>query len=141
MFGIDDAVNTGLQVLGKVIDRAFPDPAEKARAQAALEQMRQAGELDDMRVRMGAILAEAQSVDPYTSRARPSLFYCMYLLILWSIPMGIVAAVSPNTAGAIGAGMQAYLGAIPDGLWTLFISGFLGYSGLRTWEKTKGVTK
>ena len=36
---------------------------------------------------MQAIVAEAQSADPRTSRARPSFLYVMYALLIWSIPM------------------------------------------------------
>lgn len=141
MFGIDDAVTAGLGILGKVIDRAFPDPVEKAKAQAALAQMQQAGELEEMRVRMSAILAEASSGDKWTSRARPSLFYVMYVLILFSIPMGILSAFDAAIASRIGQGMNSYLSAIPDGLWVLMTSGFLGYSAARTIEKVKSMPK
>ena len=45
---------------------------------------------------MQAIVAEAQSTDPWTSRARPSFLYMMYALILWAIPMGLIAAADPK---------------------------------------------
>ena len=54
-----------------------------------------------------AIVAEAQSTDPRTSRARPSFLYMMYTLILWSIPMGMIAAADPRMAQGIANGMTA----------------------------------
>ena len=60
---------------GKLIDKLFPDPEQRAKAQLELMKMQQAGELDDVKVQLSAIIAEAQSSDPWTSRARPSFLY------------------------------------------------------------------
>ena len=37
---------------------------------------------------MSAIVAEANSSDPWTSRARPSFLYLIYVLLLFAVPMG-----------------------------------------------------
>lgn len=128
-----------------LIDRIFPDKekqaSERAQAELALAQMAQEGKLKEMATSMSAIIAEAQSNDPWTSRARPSFLYVIYLMILASIPMGILAAFRPDLATAIAGGMQAWLKAIPSELYTLFGVGYLGYAGARTWEKRKGATK
>ena len=71
----------------KIIDRVLPDPAQKAQAQLELLKLQQAGDLDTLKIEMSAILAEAQSQDKWTSRARPSFLYCVYILLLFSIPM------------------------------------------------------
>ena len=63
----------------------------------------------------------------------------MYALLLWAIPMGLVAAIAPDTAGRITAGMTAYLNGIPEPLYMLFGPGFLGYTAARQWGKTKGL--
>lgn len=122
-----------------LIDKIIPDP--RAREQAKLELIRLEGtrELDSVRVQLEAILAEARSADPWTSRARPSFLYVMYALLLWSIPMGLIAAVQPGMADAIGHGMTAYLSGIPEPMWALFGTGYLGYTAARTWGKVKGV--
>lgn len=86
-------------------------------------------------------MAEAQSADPWTSRARPSFLYVMYALLLWSIPMGLIAAAQPETARAIANGMNAYLSGIPEPLYALFGTGYLGYTAARTWGKVKGVDR
>ena len=90
---------------------------------------------------MQAIVAEAQSTDPWTSRARPSFLYVMYTLILWAIPMGLIAAADPNLAHGIGDGMTSYLRGLPEELYALFGTGYLGYTAARTWGKVKGAER
>lgn len=132
----------GLFDIGKsIIGKLFPDPTERARAELELLAMQQSGELKELETRMSAILAEANSTDPWTSRARPSFMYVIYVMILMSIPMGILAAFNPSMATAISAGMQAWLAAIPEDLYVLFGVGYVGYAGARTIEKRMGVTK
>ncbi len=121
-----------------LIDKIIPDP--KARDAAKLELLKLQGEqgLDQVRVQLQAVVAEAQSADPWTSRARPSFLYVMYALLLWSIPMGLIAAVQPAMAKDIAAGMTAYLNGIPEPLYALFGTGYLGYTVARSWGKAKG---
>ena len=97
--------------------------------------------MDVLRVQLSAIVTEAGSTDPWTSRARPSFLYVMYAMILWAIPMGLIASVRPDMAKAIATGMNAYLAGIPEPLWALFGTGYLGYTAARQWGKTKGVDK
>lgn len=132
--------------LGKsLIDKIFPDKekmaSERAQAELALVQLQQDGKLKELGVQMSAIMAEAQSADPWTSRARPSFLYVIYVMILLGVPMGFLAAFRPEMAAAVASGLQKWLAAIPDSLWALFGAGYLGYTGARMWEKGKGVTK
>ncbi|MEM9501669.1 MAG: holin family protein [Pseudomonadota bacterium] len=124
-----------------IIDKVIPD--KEARAKAKLELMKLEGtqEMNLIEARLQAIVAEAESKDPWTSRARPSFLYVMYALILFSVPMGIIAAFDPITARAIGEGMTAYLRALPEPLYALFGTGYLGYTAARQWGKVKGVDK
>lgn len=132
----------GLFDIGKsIIGKLFPDPTERAKAELELLAMQQSGELKELETRMSAILAEANSTDPWTSRARPSFMYVIYVMILMSIPMGVLAALKPDMATAISAGMQAWLAAIPEDLYVLFGIGYVGYAGARTLEKRMGVSK
>lgn len=132
--------------LGKtIIDKVFPDKekqaAERAQAELALIQAQQEGKLAETAQQMSAILAEAQSTDPWTSRARPSFMYVMYMMILMAIPMGFLSAFRPEIATAVANGMKLWLSAIPEDLYMLFGVGYLGYTGARTWEKRKGSAK
>ena len=126
---------------GKLIDKIFPDPEQKAKAQLELLKMQQDGELDQIRTQLSAIIAEAQSADPWTSRARPSFLYVVYILLLWSIPMGVLTIFRPDAAASFTAGFQAWISAIPDSILTLFGTVMTGYVIGRSWEKVRGAAK
>jgi len=79
--------------------------------------------------------------DPWVGRARPAFLYVMYALLLWTIPMSLVAAVRPAVALAMARGVAAYLNAIPEPLYALFGTGYLGYTAARAWGKAKGVER
>lgn len=136
MIGLTSLLEAGL----KIIDKVVPDPAAKAEAQRKLIEMQQHGELEELKISMSAIIAEAQSPDPYTSRARPSFMYVMYILLLASIPFGMLHAFDPGTATNVAAGFNAWLKAIPQELYQLFGVGYLGYVGARSIDKWKGKT-
>ncbi len=125
--------------IASIIDKVIPDKTAREKAKFELLQLQGTQEMQLIEARLSAIVAEAQSADPWTSRARPSFLYVMYALILFAVPMGLVAAFSPAKAAAIGSGMTAYLAAIPDSLYALFGTGYLGYTAARQWGKVKGV--
>jgi hypothetical protein len=129
----------------KLIDRILPDKIAQAdqrdKAQLALLSMQQSGELTELTESIKAITTEAQSADPWTSRARPSFMYVMYIMILGSIPIGILSVFNPNAATQIATGMKAWLAAIPQDMWWMFGAGYLGYTHYRTKEKQIGVSK
>ena len=124
-----------IDVGSKLIDRWFPDPKEAAARKAELFQMQQDGELKELETRMSAILAEAKSSDPWTSRARPSFMYVIYIMILSAIPIGILSIFSPSSAHTIIQGTQSWLSSIPTEMWTTFTVGYVGYTAGRTFEK------
>lgn len=122
-------------VVDNLIDNLFETDEEKAAAKVKVMQAAQEGRLKEIEVSMSAIIAEAKSADPWTSRARPSFLYVVYVMILAAIPMGFVSAFNPDLALKVVAGMQGWLAAIPDAMWTLFGAGYLGYSAARSWDK------
>jgi Holin of 3TMs, for gene-transfer release len=124
-----------------LIDKLIPDPRARDAAKLELLKLQGSQEMDAIKTQMTAIVAEAQSNDPWTSRARPSFLYVMYAMILWAIPMGLIAAVRPELAKGIAEGMNAYLAGIPEPMWALFGTGYLGYTAARSWGKAKGVEK
>lgn len=123
---------------GKLIDKLFPDPEQRAKAQLELLKMQQSGELEAVKVQLSAIIAEAQSADPWTSRARPGFLYVVYILLLAAIPMGILTVFNASAADSLTLGFKAWLGAIPDSILTLFGTVMTGYVVGRSWEKVKG---
>ncbi|MEP9400304.1 holin family protein [Sphingomonas sp. VNH70] len=124
-----------------LLDRLIPDPKARDAAKLELLRLESTAELDATRAQLAAIVAEAQSADPWTSRARPGFLYVMYALLLWAIPMGLLSAIQPNLAEAIAKGMTAYLRGIPEELYALFGTGYLGYTAARAWGKARGVEK
>jgi len=90
---------------------------------------------------MSSMLDDADANDPWARRARPTFLYIMYGLLLWSVPMGLVAGWRPDVAAAITSGMAAYLNALPEPLYALFGTGYLGYTAARAWGKAKGVER
>ena len=124
---------------GKLIDKLFPDPEQQAKAKLELLTMQQNGELEQVKAQLSAIIAEAQSADPWTSRARPSFLYVVYVLLLWSLPMGVMFVFNPDAAARFTDGFKAWMGAIPEPVLTLFGTVMLGYVVGRSYEKTRGV--
>tara|TARA_Y100000034_G_scaffold96458_1_gene117458 strand:+ start:69 stop:491 length:423 start_codon:yes stop_codon:yes gene_type:complete len=125
------------KVAGSLIDNLFETEEERANARAKLMKLEQDGQFREIEIHMSAILAEAKSADPWTSRARPAFLYVVYIYILAAIPMGILFAVSPEVAANVTKGVGSWLNAIPESIITLFGAGYLGYSGLRTFDKAK----
>lgn len=137
---MDPITISGIFALGgKIIDKVFPDPEQKAKAQLELLKMQQSGELEEAKIQLSAIIADAQSADPWTSRARPSFLYVVYILLLTAIPMGILTVFNEHAANQLTIGFKAWLAAIPDSILTLFGTVMTGYVLGRSWEKTKGI--
>jgi hypothetical protein len=134
-------INSLIGPIAGLIDKLIPDPKARDAAKLELIKLQGSQEMDALRTQLSAIVAEAQSTDPWTSRARPSFLYVMYALLLWSIPMGLIAGVQPAMADGIARGMSAYLRGIPEELYALFGTGYLGYTAARAWGKAKGVER
>ncbi len=124
-----------------LVDNLFTSDEERDKAKFQIMKMQQEGKLKAVEQEMSVLLAEANSKDPWTSRARPSFLYVFYILLLMGIPMGILSFFNPEAATAMGAGFKAWLEAIPEEAWTAFWICFTGYTGARTYEKGKGVAK
>jgi hypothetical protein len=127
--------------IAALIDKVIPDKAQRDKAKLELLQLQGSQDLAEINARLSAIVAEANSHDPWTSRARPSFLYVMYVLLLWALPMGLLAAFSPAKAAEIAAGMNAYLAGLPEPLYALFGTGYLGYTAARQWGKIAGSDK
>ena len=123
--------------IASIIDKVIPDPVARDKAKLELIQLEGTQDLKEIEARVSAIIAEANSSDPWTSRARPSFLYVMYVLLLFAIPMGVLSAFNPGAANHISQGMTAYLNALPEPLYVLFGTGYLGYTAARQWGKNK----
>ena len=134
-------LDTLIGPITSIIDKIIPDKEARAKAKLELIKLEGTQEMRMIEARLQAIVAEAQSQDPWTSRARPSFLYVMYVMILWALPMGVLAAFNPGAAKEIASGMNAYLNGLPEPLYALFGTGYLGYTAARQWGKVKGVDK
>lgn len=126
---------TLLPLLLGLLDRIIPD--EDARAKSKLELMRSENQqiLNEMEASLSAIVAEGQSQDPWTSRARPSFLYVMYVLLLACFAGGILGIWWPAEMQRAADNIHALLKAIPSDLYSLFGLGYLGYAGARSFDK------
>jgi Holin of 3TMs, for gene-transfer release len=127
--------------IASIIDKIIPDPAQRDKAKLELLALQGSQDMAAIQSQLSAIVAEANSHDPWTSRARPSFLYVMYTLLLFALPMGVLAAFRPDKALAIGQGMNAYLTGLPEPLYVLFGTGYLGYTAARQWGKVAGSDK
>jgi hypothetical protein len=133
-----DPISAGINLVGNIIDKIFPDKEAADKAKLEMLRLQQEGQFKELSMSMEAIIAEAKSSDPWTSRARPFFLYVIYILILFSIPMGIVSAFDVGIANRIADGVSAWLAAIPESLWAVFGVGYTGYTVARSvWDKRK----
>ncbi len=138
---ISDVVTGVAGPLFGLVDELFTSDEERAAAKQKVMQLAQDGKLKTMQTQLSAILAEANSGDKWTSRARPGFLYVVYIFILAAIPMGVLSAFDPDMARAIAYGVTEWLKAIPESMWGLFGVGYLGYAGARSWDKKNGTAK
>ena len=125
--------------IASIIDKVIPDKEARAKTKLELLQLEGTHELKQIEARLSAIVTEAQSPDPWTSRARPSFLYVMYVMLLCALPVGVLSLFAPEAAGTIAGAMTAYLRGLPEELYALFGTGYLGYTAARQWGKVKGV--
>lgn len=130
-----DPFTAAFDLIKSGINKAFPDKTEAAKINARLDVAKQDGRLKEIEIGMSAIVMEAKSSDPWTSRARPSFLYVMYFMILMAVPMGVLAAFKPLFVQAIINGMKLWLEALPGELYALFGAGYLGYGSMRMMDK------
>lgn len=92
-------------------------------------------------MRARTVAARRRRPDRWTLRARPTFLYVMYGLLLWSVPVGLIGGIWPDGAAAVIRAMRGYFEALPEPLYALFGTGYLGYTAARTWGKVKGVER
>lgn len=121
------------EIGGKIIDRLFPDPAEKARAELELLKMTQAGDLQQIIAQLEINAKEAQHPSMFVAGWRPGAG--------WAGVAGLVYA-------AIGQPLLTWLASakgwpapppVDSDLLLYVLGGMLGLGGLRSFEKVKNV--
>ena len=126
-----------IPVLGQGLDNGIPDPTAREKAKQKMSKMQLDGDLKEMEIQMSAIVMEAKSADPWTSRARPSFLYVMYLLILSCMVGAVLGIWWPTHIDHVAMNLANLLDSIPEALWALFGAGYLGYTASRSYDKKK----
>lgn len=86
-----DPITAALNIGGKIIDKIFPDPAERDKAKLQLLEMQQRGELAEFTARSEIVKTEAASENWLASSWRPILMLTFGTLIVarwfgWAAP-------------------------------------------------------
>jgi len=130
-------------IIGKVIDRAWPDPTAKAQAAQALAELQQAGEfkaieaeLQAMQMQADINKVEAASPDRFVAGWRPFIGWVCGAAFAWHFIGAPVAVWVANLTGNTATMPSVELGD----LFTLLL-GLLGLGSMRTVEKLKGATR
>ncbi len=130
---------SGVGTLAKDIREAIVGKEMTPELQVELQKKVMDLELMTQTAQMSMITAEANSKDPWTSRARPSFMYVFYFVLLSiGILAPFVGIFYPAQMLTFFNNTKLGFAAIPDSLYTLFGAGYLGYAGARTVEKVKG---
>ena len=137
-----DPVTALLDIGGKVLDRIFPDPAQRDAAKLELFKLQQSGELaqlaaetDLAKAQIAVNAEEAKSGSVFVSGARP--------FILWGCGFAMLyAALFEPIARFVAVVVYHYAGTFPvidTNLTTQLLFALLGLSGMRSLDKIKGV--
>lgn len=141
---VTDGVASGVAaVIGKVIDRVWPDENQKAAALLELRRLDQAGEfkaldaeLERSRQQTEISKVEAASMDPFTSRWRPFIGWVCGSALAWHYIGAPLLVWAASLAGQLTA-----MPEIETGDLIVILLGMLGLGGLRTTEKIRGVVR
>jgi len=124
-----------LEIGKTLLDRWFPDPAEKAKAEAEMLQMLQEQDLKKVIAQLEVNAAEAASPHLFVAGWRPFVGWCCGAGFLWAtIGQPVIAWV------AVAKGWPAPP-AIDTEVLMYVLGGMLGLGTLRSVEKIKGSAK
>jgi hypothetical protein len=124
-----------LEVGKSLLDRWFPDPAEKAKAEAEMLQMLQEQDLKKVLAQLEVNAKEAASPSVFVAGWRP--------FIGWSCGAGFIWATIGQPVFTWIASAKGWPAppAIDSDVLMYVLGGMLGLGTLRTFEKTKGAAK
>jgi hypothetical protein len=125
----------------KIIERVWPDPAQRAQATLELTKLQQSGELQKLALETDLLKGqlqinqeEAKSTNWFVAGWRPA--------VGWTCAAGLLyATIIDPMARFIAMTVFHYTGAFPDiatGILIATLTGMLGIGTMRTVEKVKG---
>lgn len=130
---MSDPISAALDIGGKLIDRLWPDPAQRDAAKLELLKLQQSGDLAIITGQLEVNKEEAKSASVFVSGWRPFIGWVCGMACAWNwIGLPVVKA------GLLVAGHS--LDLRPADLTEMLpvLMGMLGLGGLRTIEKLNG---
>jgi hypothetical protein len=101
-----DPISLALEIGGKVLDRVFPDPTERAKAQLELLKLEQSGDLAVMTAQTDINKVEASNTNLFVSGWRPFVGWVCGIALLY-------AAIIEPLARFVAQVIFKYAGAFP----------------------------
>lgn len=129
-------INAILPIIGSVLDKLIPDNNAKEQAKQQIEKalIDNAAQINLTQAETNKIEASHRSV--FVSGWRPFLGWCSGLGFAW------VFVVSPVAQWVLALqGINLVLPQLQTDVLMELTLAMLGLAGLRTWEKSKGLTK
>lgn len=125
-----------LPILGSVMDKVIPDSAEAAKAKAEIElklvEAANAANLAQLEVNR----AEAANASVFVAGWRPAIGWIGAAALGWQFALGPLVVWASNALGHAAPPLLP----IDGGMWEIIV-GMLGLGGMRTWEKSRGLTR
>lgn len=129
-----DPITAVLDIGGKLIDKLFPDPAQKAAALQKLEEMKQQGDLQVIASQVDINKIEAGSALTFVSGWRPFVGWVCGSALAIEMVIGPLATWMAKMSGH-----PIDFPILDTSLLTTLLVGMLGLGGMRTVEKLQGV--
>lgn len=130
---INNPLSAALDIGGKLIDRLWPDPAQRDAAKLELLRLHESGDLARMTAQVEVNKVEAASASVFVAGWRP--------FVGWVCGSGLAIqfVVAPlATWGAELAGKHVTFPPLDMGTLLTLLGGLLGLGSLRTVEKLQG---
>ena len=118
---------------GKIIDRLFPDPAQKAAAELELLKLTQAGDLQTVLAQLEINAKEAQHSSIFVSGGRP------FIMWICGCGLGYATLLHPMLVWLATIKGWPVPPEVNSDVLIYVLGGLLGLGGLRSVEKVKGV--
>jgi len=129
-----DPITAALDLGGKVIDKLFPDPAQRDAAKLELLKLQQSGVLAEMTAQTEINKIEAASSSLFVSGWRPAVGWVCCTGCAWN---WIGLPIAKLVCALLGYDIVLQMASVTEMMPLLF--GLLGIGGMRTAEKIKGV--
>ena len=130
MLGI---ISTILGTLAPLLNKLIPDPEQRAKAQAQIQEALLAQQSALISAAKDVMVADAQSEGWLTRNARPCVVFWALGCMTWIVAVAPVFGLVDATLGA--------LKAVPDNLWNVMLVGIGGYTlarGIENGAKSLG---